>query len=75
MYKLRPHQIKFSKLVYNVLKKYNIVYLAGEVRSNKTGTALEAVRLFGATKVLFITKKKQSRLLRVITKTLVSPIL
>ena len=58
MYELRPHQIKFSKLVYNILNEKNIVYLAGEVRSNKTGTALEAARLFDATKVLFITKKK-----------------
>ena len=58
MYQLRPHQVKFSKKCLDILLKHNIVYLAGEVRSNKTGTALNTAQLFGATKVLFITKKK-----------------
>lgn len=58
MYKLEPHQIKFSKLVLDVLLKYNIAYLAGEVRSRKTGTVLEVCRLFKAKNVLIITKKK-----------------
>ena len=58
MYKLRPHQIKFSNLCYEVLKKYSIVYLAGEVRSNKTGTALQTAKLLNCEKVLVITKKK-----------------
>jgi hypothetical protein len=58
MYKLAPHQIKFSKICNDVLQKYNICYLAGEVRSQKTGTAFEAVRLFGAQNVIFITKKQ-----------------
>lgn len=58
MYKLAPHQLKFSKLVNEVLRKYSICYLAGEVRSQKTGTALNACKLFGANNVLIITKKK-----------------
>ena len=58
MYKLRPHQIKFSKKILEVLNTYKIAYLAGEVRSQKTLTALEASRLYGASKVIVITKKK-----------------
>lgn len=58
MYNLYPHQIEFSKEILKILKQFNICYLAGEVRSQKTGTVLEVCRLFGATKVLFITKKK-----------------
>jgi hypothetical protein len=58
MYHLRPHQIKFSKKILEVLNTYKIAYLAGEVRSQKTLTALEAARLYGASKVIVITKKK-----------------
>ena len=58
MYKLRPHQIKFSKKILEVLNTYKIAYLAGEVRSQKTLTALEAARLYGASKVIVVTKKK-----------------
>ena len=56
--KLRPHQIKFGKQLCKILKRFNIAYLNGEVRSNKTGTALYACDLFGAEKVLIVTKKK-----------------
>ena len=58
MYKLKEHQIKFSKKILEVLNTYKIAYLAGEVRSGKTLTALEAARLYGASKVIVITKKK-----------------
>ena len=58
MYKLKKHQIKFSKKILEVLNTYKIAYLAGEVRSGKTLTALEAARLYGASKVIVITKKK-----------------
>ena len=58
MYHLRPHQIKFSKKILEVLNTYKIAYLAGEVRSQKTLTALEAARLYEASKVIVITKKK-----------------
>ena len=57
-YKLRPHQIKASKEVLDILNTYKCVYLRGEVRSGKTLTVLETAKLYGAKNVLFITKKK-----------------
>lgn len=56
--KLRPHQIEKSKELLKILQKYNCVYLRGMVRSGKTITALETARLFGAIKVLILTRKK-----------------
>ena len=56
--KLRPHQIKFSKIIAEKLNQHNICYLSGEVRSGKTLTALESAKLYGATSVLVVTKKK-----------------
>ena len=58
MYKLKEHQIEKSKELNEILLDYKIAYLAGEVRSGKTLTALEAARLYGASKVIVITKKK-----------------
>jgi hypothetical protein len=58
MYKLKKHQIEKSKELNEILLDYKIAYLAGEVRSGKTLTALEAARLYGASKVIVITKKK-----------------
>jgi len=58
MYKLKEHQIEKSKELDEILLDYKIAYLAGEVRSGKTLTALEAARLYGASKVIVITKKK-----------------
>ena len=58
MIKLRPHQIEKSKELLTILNTYKCVYLAGEVRSGKTLTVLETAKLFGAKKVLFVTKKK-----------------
>ena len=58
MYKLKKHQIEKSKELNEILVDYKIAYLAGEVRSGKTLTALEAARLYGASKVIVITKKK-----------------
>lgn len=55
--KLRPHQIEKSNELLKVLQKYNIAYLAGEVRSGKTLTALNTAEMFGAKEVLIITKK------------------
>lgn len=57
MYTLEPHQINKSKELVSILDKFKIVYLHGEVRSGKTGTALNAVKLFGAQNVLMLTKK------------------
>lgn len=56
--KLRPYQLQKSQEVAEILLKRKIVYLAGEVRSGKTRTALNAATLFGAKGVLFVTKKK-----------------
>jgi hypothetical protein len=58
MYKLKEHQIEKSKELNEILLDYKIAYLAGEVRSGKTLTALEAARLYEASKVIVITKKK-----------------
>ena len=56
--KLRDYQINISKLTVDLLNKYKIAYLAMEPRCGKTLTALETCHLFGAKKVLFVTKKK-----------------
>jgi hypothetical protein len=56
--KLREYQIKISAQAAEVLDHKKIVYLAMEVRTGKTLTALNTAKLFGAKKVLFLTKKK-----------------
>ena len=56
--KLRDYQIKISAQAAEVLEHKKIVYLAMEVRTGKTITALNTAKLFGAKKVLFLTKKK-----------------
>lgn len=55
---LRSHQIQKSNEMLSVLIQHDIAYLAGEVRSGKTLTALNTAELYGAKYVLFITKKK-----------------
>lgn len=55
---LRDYQITISGLACDLLQKYGIAYLALQVRTGKTLTALEAARLYGARQVLFVTKKK-----------------
>src|SRR5699024_12832565 len=56
--KLRDYQIDISKKASKTLKELNIVYIAAMVRVGKTLMALNTCKLFGAEKVLFITKKK-----------------
>lgn len=56
--KLRPYQEKLSAEAVGVLKSRGIVYLAMEVRTGKSLTALNTCKLYGAKKVLFVTKKK-----------------
>ena len=56
--KLRDYQIKISAQAAEVLEHKKIVYLAMEVRTGKTLTALNTAKIFGAKKVLFLTKKK-----------------
>lgn len=55
---LRDYQLDLSKKAVEILKDKKIVYLNFSVRTGKTATALETCKLFGAKKVLFITKKK-----------------
>jgi len=56
--KLRDYQEELSLQGAEILKKHKIVYLAMEVRTGKTLTALEIAKLHGAKNVLLITKKK-----------------
>lgn len=58
MHELRPYQIKLATDGCETLQRKKIVYFAMEVRTGKTVTALETAKLFGAKKVLFLTKKK-----------------
>jgi len=55
---LRKYQQQISKLCAEKLKELGIVLLALETRTGKTITALEACKIYGAKKVLFVTKKK-----------------
>jgi hypothetical protein len=55
---LRDYQIRLSKEAAEILQRKKIVYLAMEVRTGKTITALQTAELFAANKVLFLTKKK-----------------
>jgi hypothetical protein len=56
--KLRDYQLQISFDAALTLKLHNFVYLAMEVRTGKTITALNTAKLYGAKKVLFVTKKK-----------------
>lgn len=55
---LRDYQESISTDAAKVLQEHKIVYLSMEVRTGKTTTALAAADKFGATWVLFLTKKK-----------------
>ena len=55
---LRQYQKELSAKAVEILKHKKIVYLAMEVRTGKTLTALNTAKLFGAKNVLFLTKKK-----------------
>lgn len=58
MKKLRDYQIENSVKAASILNEFKLVYLAFEVRTGKSLTALETAKLYGAKKVLFLTKKK-----------------
>jgi hypothetical protein len=58
IYKLRDYQIELSLKAVKILRVKKIVYLSMEVRTGKTLTALETAKLYGAKRVLFLTKKK-----------------
>jgi len=55
---LRDYQKEISDKAVSLLNKYRIAYLAMQVRTGKTLTAIATAYKFGATKILFITKKK-----------------
>jgi hypothetical protein len=55
---LRLYQKKISAEAVEILRNKHIVYLAMEVRTGKSLTALNTAQLYGAKKVLFLTKKK-----------------
>ena len=58
MLKLREYQTKLANEGVEILRHKKIVYYCCEVRIGKTAIALETCKLFGAKKVLFVTKKK-----------------
>jgi hypothetical protein len=58
MQKLRDYQVRIANEACEILQRKGFVYLAVQVRVGKTLMALEACKLFGAKKVLFITKIK-----------------
>ena len=58
MLQLRDYQIDLSYKGLDILKQLGIVYLVMAVRTGKTLTSLNIANLYGAKKVLFITKLK-----------------
>jgi len=58
MMELRDYQIDIANRAVDILKVNKIVYISMEVRTGKTLTALETAKLYGAKRVLFLTKKK-----------------
>jgi len=58
MINLRNYQIRLSKEAAEILQRKKIVYLAMEVRTGKTLTALQTAENYGAKNVLFLTKLK-----------------
>lgn len=55
---LRDYQLDISEQAIKILKEFGLVYLAMQVRTGKTITSLHIASLYGAKKVLFVTKKK-----------------
>jgi hypothetical protein len=55
---LREYQKNISDRALEILKQYNMVYLAMQTRTGKTITAMETAKKYGAKNILFVTKKK-----------------
>jgi hypothetical protein len=55
---LRDYQVDIADQAIDILKEFKLVYLAMQVRTGKTITSLHIASLYGAKKVLFVTKKK-----------------
>ncbi len=58
MFKFRDYQLEIIEKGIKILSKNRILYLAMEVRTGKTFTALGVAEKMGVKNVLFITKKK-----------------
>lgn len=58
MMQLRDYQEEISTKAANLLRSKGIAYLAMEVRTGKTITAISTAYKFGAENILFVTKKK-----------------
>jgi len=54
----RPYQIDISKRAADIIRKHGLVYLAMQVRTGKTATALLTAENLSQKRVLFVTKKK-----------------
>lgn len=55
---IRDYQEHLAKEAYSLLLSFKIAYLCMEVRTGKTLTAFHAAKLYGAKRVLFVTKLK-----------------
>jgi SNF2-related domain len=58
MHHFRDYQITISNQANEILQQKKLVVLTAEVRTGKTLMALRTAEIYGAKKVLFITKKK-----------------
>ena len=55
---LRDYQTDIATKAVDILREHGIVYLAMQVRTGKTITALHTADIMGAQRVLFVTRKK-----------------
>ena len=55
---LRGYQVENANMGCAILKNYGIVYVAQAVRTGKTAVSLEIAKIYGARRVLFLTKKR-----------------
>lgn len=58
MKELRDYQVDIAKQALKILTEKQVVYIAAQVRCGKSLMALETAKLYGAKRVLFLTKKK-----------------
>lgn len=58
MKELRSYQIDIANQAFKILTDKKIVYISAQVRTGKSLMALETAKLYGAKRVLFLTKKK-----------------
>ena len=55
---LRDYQQQIAEKAFEIIKRFGLVYLAMQVRTGKTLTALTIANLINSKRVLFLTKKK-----------------